>query len=447
MTKNHYYILDTSALLFDPSSLTYFKNNYVVIPAAVIEELDKHKERMDEVGSNARSVNRALYKLKDLGKLTIGVKDKDSSVTIILMDGDLEDIPASLDKSKADNRILGICFSIIKTKKIDNNKVHLITNDLNLGLKAQIYGIDSNEFKPEEKYQITDYIGYREIDDTDITSIDSIYANGKIIIPKKFNAIENEYFLIKNHISKQSVRCVHKDGFLHKINSDKQKCYNIKPLNNEQVYAMDLLLNPDIKIVSLTGLSGSGKTLISVAAGLAQCLEKSKNYDRLIISRSLVLLSGRDKLGFLKGSLREKLDPYMLPLKDAIDQVVGENSGAFEYLTATTFDNVQRSNKPKIEVEPLQYIRGRSLKNAFFIVDEAQNLTINEVKAITTRMGDNAKLILLGDTDQVDNPYLSRSTNGLSQVIEKFKGSKLAGHIYLKEGVRSQLSKEAAERL
>ena len=226
---------------------------------------------------------------------------------------------------------------------------------------------------------------------------------------------------------------------------------NFKPLNNEQKFAIDLLLDPKIKLVTLTGLAGSGKTLISVAAGLAQTLEHPQEYDRLVISRSLVLLSGKDKLGFLKGGVQEKLAPYLLPLKDAIDQLMPD-SDAFDYLTATNFNDPDSNgssskSKPKIEIEPLQYIRGRSLRDVYFIIDESQNLTLNEVKTIVSRAGEGTKIILLGDLHQIDNPYISKSTNGLAQVIERFKDSKIAGHISLREGVRSALATEAAEKL
>ncbi len=446
MTKNNYYVLDTSALLFDPFCLTYFSNNYVVITTSVIEELDKHKERIDEVGNNARSINRALYKFKEQGDLTTGVKDKKSGTTIMLLPEDLDDIPESLDRGKADNRILGVCFGLLRNKKIKLNQIHLVTNDLNFALKSEMYGIDSIEFKPAEKYQLTGYVGYREIIDGDL-DISNLYELGKIDTPSLLNAIENEYFIFKNSSTKQSIRCVNRNNQLIKLDNIKYKCYGIKPLNNEQAFAMDLLLNPDIKLVTLTGTAGTGKTLLSVAAGLYQSLEKNKTYERLIISRSLVLLSGRDKLGFLKGTIRDKLDPYLLPLKDAVDQVMGESNNVFEYLTASLTDDRVNKSKPKIEIEPLIYIRGRSLRNAFFVIDESQNLTTSEIKTILSRAGENCKIVLLGDVTQVDNCYLNKESNGLAQTVEKFKGSKIAGHIYLREGLRSPLATEVANRL
>ena len=444
--KNNYYILDTSALMFDPTALTYFTEGNIYIPVSVLEELDKHKDRLDEVGVNARTVNRRLHDLKKLGNLNIGVIDPESKVKIKVIAENLKDVPPSLDQNLNDNRILSVCLTLAQSKG-KKNKIHLVTNDLNLGLKAEAYGIKSFEFQPECKYTRTDYKGYREIEESEDLIIEDIYKNKKIECPARLEAIENEHFIIKNKTSKQSILTTYRKGFLYKM--EEIKCYNnIKPLNNEQKFAMSLLLNPNIKLVTLTGLAGSGKTLLSVACGLYQCIEpKNKEYEKLVISRSLVLLSGKDKLGFLKGSLKEKLDPYMLPLKDAVDQVLGDDAEGFEYLTASMNTDSNKKIAPKIEIEPLQYIRGRSLRNIYFIIDESQNLSLAEVKSIVSRAGENCKVVLLGDTHQIDNPYLSKYTNGLAQVIERFKGSEIAGHVALREGVRSQLATESANRL
>jgi len=440
-TKKSVYIIDTSSLIFDPSCLTHFKGSTVVIPISVIQELDKHKVRDDQVGYSARMVNRKLYELKKQGDLNKGVLDKASGVTVKISKEVLEDLPHSLDRTIADDRILSVCFTFRKDRK---NNVSLITNDLNLSLKAVPYGINSFEFEPKEKYTVTNYQGYREIEEDEDIIIEHIYKNFQIEAPKSLKAVENEFFLIKNKTTKQSVRCIHQSGMLIKL--EDLNLPNLEERNNEQFYALSLLLDPEIKLVTLTGLAGSGKTIVSVAAGLAQALGKNSLYERMIISRSLVVLSGKDKIGFLKGDLSQKLQPYLLPLKDAIDQVIGKNSGGFDYLTATVgLDG--KSIKPKIEIEPLQYIRGRSLRDCYFIVDEAQNLTLGEIKTVVSRMGENAKIILLGDLDQIDNAYVSKHTNGLTQVIEKFKGSKIAGHVTLTEGVRSELATEAAKRL
>lgn len=447
--KNNYFILDTSALLFDPNSLTYFKDNYVHIPVSVIQELDKHKDRLDNVGQNARQVNRKLHDFKKLGKLSKGVKDPDSGVTVKLVPDGQDNIPNSLDKAQPDNRILGVCFDLLAKNKKLLNKVHLVTNDLNLGLKAEAFGIDNFEFQPENVYRSTNYVGHREVEEAEDLVINEMYKKDKYPCPERLKAINNEFFLIKNPSTKQSIRCIHREKFLYKLGKE-IKCYDLKPLNNEQFYALHLLLDPDIKLVTLTGTAGGGKTICAMAAALIQSIEKNSIYEKLMISRSLVLLSGKDKLGFLKGGLEDKLRPYVLPLRDALEQVLGDESGvnsSWEYLTGTGTTLGNKPIKPKIEIEPLLYIRGRSLRNVIFICEESQNLTVGELKAIISRMGENSKIILLGDCEQVDSLYLSKHTNGLAQVVEKFKGSSIAGHITLEEGVRSELASQAAERL
>ena len=443
--KNQFFVIDTSSLLFDPASLTHFKGNTMVIPISVIQELDRHKDRDDQVGYNARTVNRKLHELKRKGDLSKGVLDEESGVTIKITKEVVEDLPPSLDRNLADDRILSVCFTLRKSKKL-SNKVYLITNDLNLGLKATPYGIKSFEFEPQDRYVSSNYQGHRELAEADDLLIDLIYQHGSIPAPARLNAIENEFFLIKNSITNKSIRCICKNNQIIKLDKE-SSIKNIKELNNEQFYAMNLLMDPKIKLVTLTGVAGTGKTLLSIAAALAQTLDRHPTYDRIVLSRSLVVMSGRDKLGFLKGSLREKLDPYLLPLKDAIDQVLGKEAEGFDYLTATTEGIDKKPQKAKIEIEPLQYIRGRSLRDVFFIVDESQNLTIAEIKTIVSRMGEGSKIILLGDVDQIDNPYVGKQTNGLTQLVEKFKGSKLAGHVTLSKGVRSELASEAALRL
>lgn len=447
---NNFYVIDTSALLFDTTSLTYFKDNTVILPISVVQELDKHKDRVDDVGINARTINRKLFALKKLGSLSKGVVDPESGVTIKLIKENLEDLPEPLDKNLADDRILNVCLTLLKDKA-NKDRVFLITNDINLALKAEIFEVNSFEFQPADLYVKTDYSGHKILDESDKLIINDFYKKTDVICPEDLDLEPNEFALIKNDATNQSVRVRKTKGILKPLSTNfKPLLNNIKPLNNEQRYALDLLLDPEIKLVTLTGIAGTGKSLVAIAAALAQTVEpKHKIYDRLIISRSLVVLSGKDKIGFLKGGIREKLEPYILPLKDAVDQVMGVDNG-FEYLTASIVDEPMNKEKPakaKIEIEPLQYIRGRSLRDCFFIIDEAQNLSLAEVKTIISRAGENCKIVLLGDTHQIDNPYLSKTTNGLSQVIERFKDSEIAGHVSLIEGVRSELATESADRL
>ena len=447
--KGHHFVIDTSALLFDPGSLTYFKNSTVHLPVSVIQELDKHKDRLDHIGAIARSVNRKLYNFKKLGSLSTGVKCEATGVTIKVVQEVLSDVPSSLDKNLPDDRILSVCLTLSKnsTKK---NKVHLITNDLNLSLKADAYNIDSFEFQPESKYLESTYTGFKDITWEDNSAeIQEFYETKKVVLPNNLEMESNEFLRVRDTKGNVIIKAVHCDGKLYPLDEKILKFYKIKPLNDEQLFAMQLLINPKVKIVTLTGGAGTGKTILSAAAGLYQSIEpEHRNYEKLILSRSLVVLSGKDKMGFLPGTIKEKLDPYLIPLRDAIDFILGDQSNALEYLTASaTNPNFGGKGKPRVEIEPLQYIKGRTLRSSFFIVDEAQNLTINELKTIVSRIDSFSKIILLGDSDQIDNPYLNRTNNGLSQVIEKFKGSPLYGHITLQEGIRSDLATLAAKLL
>lgn len=433
--KTSIYVLDTSALLQDPSCLTHYKDSTVIIPVTVLGELDKQKNRMDAVGKNARQIPRILAKYKSKGNFLKGVLVSDCNVTIKFCIEDLNQVPESLDRSKPDDRILSACLMY---KQDSCNKVSLITNDLYLSLKAEVYGISAVEYRGPDLLSVFEYKGYRTINESRNLTIDELYAEGRITAPKNYKLHENEYCLIKNKAkSNQSAVCIYTKGDLVLINS-KISCSKIRPLNLEQTYIMDLLFNPEISLITITGKSGSGKTLVSVAAGLEQVIGKDPTYKKLVVSRSLEVLSGKDKIGFLKGGLDEKLAPFILPLRDAVDRVIGEDRHGFDYL--------QKDSK-KLEIEPLQYIRGRSITNTFFIVDEVQNLTKSDVKTIITRMGEGSKIVLLGDLDQIDNSYVTKTTNGLAQVIEKFKNSSLAGHIELEKGVRSPLATEASNLL
>jgi len=430
--KNKIYVLDTSALLQDPACLTYYSDSTVIIPVTVLGELDKQKTRMDAVGKNAREIPRILNRHKIKGNFLKGVSISEANIKIKFCTEDLNNFPEFLDKNRPDDRILNVCLIF---KRELNNKVHLVTNDMYLSLKAQVYGISTLEFRGTGLLNVFEYKGHRELPETKSLNIDRIYKEGTIIVPKNYKFFQNEYCLIQNKAkSNQSVRCRYSNGDFHLVNP-KISCSKIKPLNNEQAYVMDLLFNPNISLVTVTGKSGSGKTLLSVACGLEQVIGKDPIYKKLVISRSLELLSGRDKLGYLKGGLDEKLAPFILPLRDAVDRVIGEDKHGFDYL---------QKDAKKLEIEPLQYIRGRSITNTFFIVDEVQNLTKSDVKTIITRMGEGSKIVLLGDLDQIDNSYLTKTSNGLAQVIEKFKDSPLAGHVELEKGVRSALATAAS---
>lgn len=446
MDKNEllsdYYVLDTSALLTDTSCLENFPNKIIAIPISVILELDKKKTRIDEIGKSARYIHKYLYNLTKKGDIRTGVLDENTKTTVMCVLEQEKDIPEGLDPVEADNRILSVCKTL--QKKYRNKKVTLVTNDFNLSLKASIYNVESLEFKGNNLVEVRNYKGHRKIKATKYLN-SSIFAKAENNVVKlssrnKYKFIENECVYIKKaNKDQKNVIAIYKSGSLIKLKED-IKFNHIEAKNPEQFMLMNVLADPDISLVTITGLAGCGKSLCAVAAGLSQVLGKNPRYEKLVISRSLEPLSGKDRIGFLKGTLDEKLAPYILPLKDAIDLALGGSKSSYEYL---------KQNGDKLEIEPLQYIRGRSMPNVFFIVDEAQNLTRKQVKAIITRMGEGSKLVLLGDIDsnQIDNIYVNTKTNGLSQTIEAFKNSKIAAHIELVDGVRSKLASECAERL
>lgn len=437
-----YYVLDTSALLTDVSCLENFPNKTIVIPISVILELDKQKTRIDEIGKSARYIHKYLYNLTKQGDIKKGILDTNTNTKIMCLLEQEKDIPKGLNPTEADNRILSVCKTLQKQYK--NKQITLVTNDFNLSLKASIYGVESLEFKGNNLVEVRGYRGHRRIKCTKYLNSKTFDASENNIITlskrNKYKFFENECVYIKKSAKDQkNVIAIHKQGKLFKLKED-IRFNNIEAKNVEQFMLLNVLADPSISLVTITGLAGCGKSICAVAAGLSQVLGKNSVYEKLVISRSLEPLSGKDRIGFLKGTLDDKLAPYILPLKDAIDLALGGSRSSYEFL---------KQNGDKLEIEPLQYIRGRSMPNVFFIVDEAQNLTRKQVKAIITRMGEGSKVVLLGDIDsnQIDNIYVNSKTNGLSQTIEAFKNSKIAAHIELVDGVRSELASECAERL
>ena len=450
-----YVVLDTSALVHDPTCIDHYKGHTVIITGTVLQELDKLKDKLIE--SKARNVRLAMKSLERYteapGDINKGIRLKSTDVTVKFMAELDQKLPTALSFKVPDDRILGVCLAL--KKKYPKKEVLLVSNDINLGLKASMYGVSHTKYQ-DKLLEVSAYTGYRDdpIFATKRASIDKVlksYHEGVTFSNKKYNLQENEFFLLKNHNSQ--IRCFFRDGRVYPLEKGKINAAGITERNLEQAYALSLLLDPDVKLVSITGPAGGGKTLLAMAAAIEQVMNYEEPlFEKIIISRSLTVLGGKDRLGFLPGDLKSKLQPFILPLKDAIEQILGSDNNVYEVVTGDVepvkFNHkVGKHAKPLIEVEPLQYIRGRNIRNSIMIVDEAQNLTEQDVKTITTRMCENSKLVLLGDLDQIDNFYLSRTSNGLAQTIEKFKDCNLAGHVHLKRGVRSPLATEAAHRL
>lgn len=420
--------------------LFQFGKNKVVIPLTVIEELDKFKKNQDELGRNARTVIKKIDKLirkSAMGQITEEGVKLDNGGILVVEPNHTDTIP-ELDRSVPDNRILSTAKYYYKKDGEEN--VKLLSKDANLRIKANIFKIKAEDYDSNREFSVDDkYLGYRTLEITKAQE-EALYQ-GKLKIKEKLYPNEYVVFTKKNgEIKTPIVAKMNSEGYMVALGA-KNAIFDIGPRNIEQQIAVDLLLNPDIPLITITGKAGTGKTLLTVASALEQVLNQS-TYSRILISRPVVPM-GKD-IGFLPGSISEKLDPWMQPIYDNLDYLfnAGGNTkrgslGLHQYKTLI--------EQGVIQVEPLMYIRGRSIPNQIFILDESQNLSKHEIKTILSRVGEGTKIILTGDPDQIDNPHLDKVSCGLSQVVEKFKTSSLAGHITLNKGERSALAEAVVE--
>ena len=443
-TKKNY-ILDTSVCLTDADSINKFDNNDIFLPLKVLEEIDKHKKRQDSVGINARRIIRTLDELRAVGSLQKGVrlgKGKGILKVMTYEDAEKAEFPEDLTKSVPDHIIIATGLYI--SAQYPRRKTILVSNDINMRVICDSLGLMSQDYTSEEAVHSSDelYDGFSNIL-VDDQLIDLFYADEKIYLDE-FDCTEpmfpNQYLLLTSNSNPKKTclaRFTDPQSPLKKIYNGSIPDWNIKPRNKEQNFAIDMLLNPDIKLVSLIGRAGSGKTLCAIAAGLQQTIgiDKSKNlYSRLIVSRPVQPM-GKD-IGFLPGTMEEKMLPWLMPIQDNLKYLMGDKSSLELYM-----------GKGKIEIEALTYIRGRSISDAFVIIDEAQNLTRHEIKTIITRIGENTKIILTGDIEQIDNIYVNETSNGLAHAVENFKEYKIAGHITFRKGERSELATLASKVL
>ena len=443
-TKKNY-ILDTSVCLTDADSINKFDNNDIFLPLKVLEEIDKHKKRQDSVGINARRIIRTLDELRAVGSLQKGVrlgKGKGILKVMTYEDAENADFPEDLTKSVPDHIIIATGLYI--SAQYPRRKTILVSNDINMRVICDSLGLMSQDYTSEEAVHSSDelYDGFSNIL-VDDQLIDLFYADEKIYLDE-FDCTEpmfpNQYLLLTSNSNPKKTclaRFTDDQSPLKKIYNGSIPDWNIKPRNKEQNFAIDMLLNPDIKLVSLIGRAGSGKTLCAIAAGLQQTIgmDKTKNiYSRLIVSRPVQPM-GKD-IGFLPGTMEEKMLPWLMPIQDNLKYLMGDKTSLELYM-----------EKGKIEIEALTYIRGRSISDAFVIIDEAQNLTRHEIKTIITRIGENTKIILTGDIEQIDNIYVNETSNGLAHAVEKFKEYKIAGHITFRKGERSELATLASKVL
>jgi len=440
MARKKIYVLDTSVYLTDSKAISAFGVHDIVIPLKVLEEIDKHKKRQDGVGSNARRIIRTLDRLRSKGSVSNGVRIDRGKGILKAANFDLEVIPKEWSRSDSDNQI--IATALTEKKLHPNRKVVVVSRDINMRVKCDSIGMACEGYEPTKVVKEASelYTGFKQhlVDDQ---FIDRFYEGEKMFLEEaEVKLLPNHYvMLVSNSSEKKSAlaRFCHYERPLEKVQSYKKGVWGVKPRNKEQAFALDLLMNPDIPVVTLVGKAGSGKTLCAIAAGLEQIVEKSSQtqYKHLIVSRPIQPL-GKD-LGYLPGTLEEKMNPWLAPIQDNLRFLMGNDKATLE----------QYMMQGMIEIEALTYIRGRSISDAFIIIDEAQNLTSHELKTIVTRVGENTKIVLTGDIEQIDNVYVDATSNGLTHAVEKLKKFALTGHVTLVKGERSEVASMAAKYL
>ncbi len=452
------FVLDTNVLLHNPGALFVFEENQVVIPLAVIEEIDNQKKRQDEIGRNARTVSRYLDELRTKGKLSEGVElPNQGMLRIEINNRQMESLPEHLqflDCAKPDNRILAVALNLSHQMGSGNGHVTLVSKDLNLRLKADLLGIRAEDLTNDKVDFSHLYTGQREMW-LPQADLDLFYQAGSFPLPQTESAHPHQFVVLKsNENPSSSALARFADRELNPlIFNSNSKCFGLRPRNKEQLFALDLLMDPRVKVVTLAGGAGTGKTLLALAAGLEQVLEQNA-YAKLLVTRPVIPLEGQD-LGFLPGDKEEKIRPWMQPIYDnleflfrfsASDSARGQknlfkgserNVGIEDYLSYTG----------QLEMEALTYIRGRSIPRQFIIVDEAQNCTPHAIKTMLTRVGEGSKIVFTGDIDQIDHPYLDSASNGFTVMVEKIKAQAITGHVTLIRGERSEIAEMGANIL
>ena len=451
-----YFILDTNVLLHNPEALFMFKDNHVVIPFTVIEELDRFKKNNDDVGRNARHVIRHLDGLRQRGRLAEGVSWNDSGGTVRIDFGQYDTLPV-LNTASPDNRIIAVAHQHLS----EGHETVFISKDINARIKSDALGITTMDFEAQKVDADRLYTGYLRAE-TPGDLIDRLYENKQLetasletYLSNNGNGVAtelhaNRFILFQDQVDQSHTGLGRRLGdtdHIIPISGPRKPVFGILPRNVQQRMALDLLLDDEIKLVTMLGSAGSGKTLLALAAGLVKTL-KEQRYDRMLVARPIQPM-GRD-LGYLPGSVDEKLTPWMQPIFDNLAYLLSARFADDSHHTDTISPEARVQSLldgGRVILEPLTYIRGRSIPNQFMIVDEAQNLTPHEVKTIASRAGEGTKLILTGDVAQIDNPYLDSSSNGLSYLVEALKGHPIVGHVMLEKSERSELASLVTEKL
>lgn len=439
--KKKFFVLDTNVILHDSSCIYQFRENDVIIPITVLEELDQFKKGNETLNYHAREFVRSLDLLSGDNLFEKGIKIAPNCGNILIkLEKEFhKDLLYSFNSQKEDDRILNIAYILSKEKH--SKQVILVSKDVNLRMKAKSIGLLAQDYKTDHVKDITTlYTGYRIEEDISEQILEQLYSESSEIdtskLPLKQPLLPNEFLIMRNN--KKSVLGTY-NPYTKKIKRlDKVAAYGIVPRNAEQTFALNALMNTDIRLVSISGKAGTGKTLLALAAAL----EKKRFYRHIFLARPIVPLSNKD-IGYLPGDISSKLDPYMQPLYDNLGVIQNQ----FPEPDNKHSQIKDMLEKGKLVISPLSYIRGRSLVNIYFIVDEAQNLTPHEIKTIITRAGEGTKVIFTGDIFQIDHPYLNAQSNGLSRLIEKMQGQKIYAHVNLEKGERSELADLASNLL
>ncbi len=432
------YILDTNVLLHDPNSLLNFKENNVLIPIEVLEEIDRFKKQSSDLGQNARTVSRTLDALRNSGRLSEGVKlENGGTLRIIFRRREDKDLVLPFGDENVDNRIVALALGIQRANQMPTV---LVTKDINLRIKADALGLQAEDYETDRVLLKDLYTGMFE-KTVPSDQIVHLRAHGELDLPSGVKSGANQYCTLLDETNPKRAVLTKVDPTGKKlipIIDSKEGVWGIKPRNREQHFAFDALLDDRIKLVTLMGKAGTGKTLMAMAAGIKRTV-LDREFRRLVVARPTISMG--KELGFLPGSLEEKLTPWMQPIHDTLELLGDLNMG----------QEHRRSNdlirSGVIVVEALSYIRGRSIAHQYMVIDEAQNLTPLEVKTIVTRVGQATKIVFTGDPYQIDNPYVDSGSNGFNYIVSKFRSQPIAAHIELQKGERSELAELAANIL
>jgi len=440
------FVLDTNVILYDPGAVFVFAEHDVIVPMTVIEEMDRFKKDLNETGRNARQFSRYLDDLREKGSLHDGVKLPGGGTLWVDFASDEQHLPITWGPDNNDNRILATALRMNGQRP---GLVVLVTRDTNMRLKCDALGVVAEDYehahiKVDEQYAgVTDRLVPAGI-------VDEIYQTGAMSLEGFKNFHPQQFVILKaeeNPAHTVMVRVDQKKNRLRLVNRYKEGVWGIFARNKEQLFALNLLMDDEISLVTLNGVAGTGKTLLALACGLHKVCDE-RLYRKMLVSRPIFPL-GRD-IGFLPGDIEQKLNPWMKPIFDNLELLVS-NQGDTRRSNGGRGEREpqyqQLMDQKMIEVEPLTYIRGRSIPKQYIVVDEAQNLTPHEVKTVLTRAGEGTKVILTGDPYQIDNPYVDALSNGLTYTVERFKDSAAAGHVTLNKGERSELAELAAQLL